>query len=72
MNLYIILFILLLIYLFVIVLSSYLAQLSPLLLQCWGYLYPYIDINGEILETKVLMYDQRGGKLWAVEKHIKC
>ena len=37
-----------------------------MLLQCWGYWYPYIDRNGERLETKVLTDDQRG-----VEKHTK-
>lgn len=36
-----------------------------------GYFYPYIDINGERLETKVLMDDQSGGKLWAIAKHTK-
>ena len=46
-------------------------HLSPLILQCWGYWYPYIDRNGERLNTKILMDDQRGGKLWAIEKHTK-
>ena len=44
---------------------------EEIVLQCWGYWYPYIDRNGERLETQVLMDDQRGGKLWAIEKHTK-
>ena len=48
-----------------------LGQLSPLILLCWGYWDPYLDRRGERLDTKVLMDDQRGGKLWAIEKHTQ-
>lgn len=39
------------------------------MLQCWGYWYSHINRNGERLDTKVLMDDQRGENLWAIEKH---
>ena len=47
------------------------GQLSPLILLCWGYWYPYIDRQGEILDTKVQMDDECRGKLWAIEKHTR-
>lgn len=42
--------------------------LSVLGFQHW---YSYISRNGERLDTNVLMGDQRGEKLWAIEKHTK-
>ena len=48
-----------------------LGEFPPPILLWWGYWDPYIDRIVEILDTKVLMDDQCGRKMWAIEKHIR-